>query len=73
MYCKVSVGLKCVRTSRMVNLLPLYTHVWKVISISEIYGRMIVICQFYKHVYFLFFMLHREKTFPSEHRALGNF
>ena len=39
-YWKVSVGLKCVRTSRMdslLNLSPLYTHVSrKVISVSEI-------------------------------------
>ena len=39
-YWKVSVGLKCVRTSRMdsfLNLSPLYTHVSrKVISLSEI-------------------------------------
>ena len=39
-YWKVSVGLKCVRTSRMdsfLNLLPLYPHVSrKVISVSEI-------------------------------------
>ena len=41
-YWKVSVGLKCVRTSRMdsfLNLLPLhvYTHVFRnVISVSEI-------------------------------------
>ena len=40
-YCgKVSVGLKCVRMSRMdsfFNLLPLYAHVSrKVISVSEI-------------------------------------
>ena len=39
-YWKVSVGLKCVRTSGMdffLNLLPLYTHVSrKVISLSEI-------------------------------------
>ena len=39
-YWKVSVGLKCVRTSRMdslLNLSPLYTHVpRKVISVSEI-------------------------------------
>ena len=53
-YWKVSVGLKCVRTSRMdsfLNLSPLYTHVSsKVISVSEISavnftsGRMIAIC-----------------------------
>ena len=39
-YWKVSVGLKCVRTSRMdsfLNLSPLYTHVSrKVSSVSEI-------------------------------------
>ena len=39
-YWKVSVGLKCVRTSRIdssLNLSPLYTHVsGKVISVSEI-------------------------------------
>ena len=39
-YWKVSVGLKCVRTSRMdsfLNLSPLYMHVSrKVISVSEI-------------------------------------
>jgi len=39
-YWKVSVGLKCVRMSRMdsfLNLLPLYRHVSrKVISVSEI-------------------------------------
>ena len=39
-YWKVSVGLKCVRTSRIdssLNLSPLYTHVSrKVISVSEI-------------------------------------
>ena len=39
-YWKVSVGLKCVRMSRMdffLNLLPLYTHASrKVISLSEI-------------------------------------
>ena len=39
-YCKVSVGFKCVRTSRMdsfVNFSPLYSHVSrKVISVSQI-------------------------------------
>ena len=45
--CKVSVGVKCVCTSRtdsLLNLSPLYTHVsGKVIFSRKFYGRMIVV------------------------------
>ena len=80
MYWKVSVGLKCVRTSRiecLLNRSPLYTHVSKnVISVSEISAVNFIVGWklFASSVnYFIasLFVFHRKKNvvnvpFPNE-------
>ena len=87
MYCKVSVGFKCVRTSRMdsfVNFSPLYSHVSrKAISVSQISADSYLIALYMNVVISYFVCVPKRKdiditdvSFPSEKlevAAVNNF